>query len=454
MPKGADQNKPTTSKKKTVAKKPAAKTIKKTAAKTTGILNCQEASIEQIKHAFANGLPITGFDIFATHPGPHADEIGAYTFATATPEGMHRFPGLINAEVHVYSEKDLHRFKYHGEEGFYRAAKDGILIGGTGRGLFDEHDDRDRKLSCAHIMYRYLGLGKTKEDAMLYQGILNYIDHEDGTGSLARQLKMDSGDADQRKILGILRSFGEIAEFIKKGMKAYATQPGMQAIVFKAASVMFKADIDNQKGFVTGKKQFENAKCTFVEMPNLAKQGSRVPEICVIETLEQHAPYLLGAAIHRLSSDQRHNIAVYVFGSANGHFIVQPSTSWKKQLNMQDTWTMLATKVLKKRNNKVPPTHVFIHQDDIIGAEGLHFHRDAKAIMNGGNSQPDADGICGKELTIEEIVTAVMVGIDPNQYYTPLAATCAKGTCSASTGGGCPMFGYHLPRCIDKAGHK
>src|SRR6266403_5771664 len=141
----------------------------------TQTIDCTQASIEELRHAFAKRLPIAGITCFLYHHGPHGDEITSGFVITTTPEGEYSFPGTKNASIGFTTNTSLRNNGFLGDEGFFKALQKGYLLLGIGGGPFDEHRNRANRQSCSNLVRMYIDLYKNSENREIYGPLLRYI---------------------------------------------------------------------------------------------------------------------------------------------------------------------------------------------------------------------------------------------------------------------------------------
>jgi hypothetical protein len=74
----------------------------------------------------------------------------------------------------------------------------------------------------------------------------------------------------------------------------------------------------------------------------------------------------------------------------------------------------------------------------------IYFDENTGIISNGSKVDPDVPGLIGKELTINDVIKAVRVGLDTEYFPTRFATNCNLGKCA---GAECPMYNFGLNRC-------
>jgi hypothetical protein len=97
------------------------------------------------------------------------------------------FPNC-GTEILLATEIEFEKRGYDGQDGFFKALKDGYRMLGTCGGAFDEHymDPKTRR-SSFQLVYDYLELGKDALTKIQFQAMLNYINQEDRRGALLKK---------------------------------------------------------------------------------------------------------------------------------------------------------------------------------------------------------------------------------------------------------------------------
>lgn len=400
-------------------------------------LICTEASIEELKYAIQNRIPIHGLKGGITHPSPHLDEVASDLILKETPEGEYLFPGYKETPLCLQTERQLLQNDLLGELGFYRALQNGYLIFGTGGGTFDEHKDRfNKRTSCFQKIVRYLDLTNDKFGKNYYANIINYIRIEDRNGALVKLLPVENskvvlnGDyrVDGKRICDALSRFGEISSVLKKGMIAHEDNLHMQGQLVIAIQILLSGEIAHQKLYLEEKKR--SAKVSYQKIGEA--------NVALIEDATKFS-----AGNLRNSGGQKVDIIVSInekkqlalFREKKG--IVTPE-------QMREVSKILKVLAARKFNEPVPDWNQLSQDSDPNHL--LFFHAEAGSIYNGSNTQYDTPGIMQKGLvSLNDLKNALEWGVG-SEYHPSFAENCKKGSCARSK---CPMYVFGLNRCHD-----
>ena len=406
-------------------------------------LICTEATIEQLKHAIENKIPITGIISGVTHPGAHLDETAGDLVLRKTPQGNYYFPGYTDSSLTLISERKLKELNFLGEQGFYIALQRGYLLFGIGGGIFDEHQDRrGNRRSCLQKIVEYLNLNEKKSDRSVYGNILRYINAEDRNGAIVK--KIAPADKDSANFKEILENFGEISSQLKKGMLAYADDLEAQSKLIGATQFLIMAEIDHQKKFLEGTEQLKAATISYIPLDFLPKKEKKRVAV-LIQTKEKYAPFISKNAVIKLNNQPDKTIDLFIY--VNGKHQVQmiPNPKSKEELKIVEVVKLLRVRVAEQLDLPIPTWKELCADQD--PNELVFFHQEGNAIYNGSNTQRDTRGINGnKGLHIDEISKIIQVGLDETYFASDFAKKCNAGICSRNR---CPLYSTGFQRCHD-----
>lgn len=336
-----------------------------------------EARKELVRN-FNEKKAIVGVHTILTHPSYHLDEFGAYYLLSKTPEGVRQFPGIENAGIGSITETQLREKGYCGFYGFIKALEAGYLIIGIGNGPFDEHQNRETKVSCTELIKRYLDLYKDKDNRTVYGELIKFINHEDNNGdNLIKNLnkvnprKLERAEIDTLNNLNV----GMIAQSIKKGWELVETKEDEQRLVNR--TIWFIHDeVCHSKKFLQVQKELSSTTKEIIKLKD---------EIGMIIVNNDHS--MIARAVNSIATlpgGLKRGLTFIV--KSNGQFFLSPSKELK--MFMSDIASTLKIRSRTKNNE--------IYLDENTGN-----------IMNGSKTDPEVSGLINNGLTVKIIIEVI-----------------------------------------------
>ena len=390
---------------------------------------CTEATIEELKYAIANRMPIAGITRVVTHHGAHLDEIFTMYIMMRTPEGEKCFPGVN--DVTFMTQEELYPFL--GEDGFYLALSNGYFLFGTGQGPFDEHADRVKRISASQMMADYVGLKSTKLGARIYSTFLNYVNYEDRNGDKLL-------DNCEPKYATIIRP-ALIAGNIKKGWRLVDAHKKKPSNLIAEVLGFIENEIGAQQLFAEAIEEYKGIQKKTIPLYFLPDHGTRKPVLLIIESDNDT---MVSAAKHVFSTDQTMKMEVLLKINSKGQFYISPMNGTKLTEVIKGLRVLLA----RKRKSKVPRWPELDADGSLEGIEEIFYHKDADTILNGSLTQYDVPGLIGDELTKEEVIKCIVDGLDMGYFASEHRKTCVQGICAAKDSRvRCAMHPIGYQRC-------
>ncbi len=415
---------------------------------------CTDASIEDLKRIFYRDCPlyelqtvIAGIHTIATHYGPHNDEIASAFILQTTPQGKYLFPGIEKACIGPISATKLREHGFDGEEGFFKALQKRILLIGVGHGPLDEHGDRETRVSCIQQIVELLDLGANKEDRIVYGSLIQYVNFEDrksdDTILILNRIRETSGTErlTKEESHGLLcLKPGGLAQNLKKGFEVANGDEKKQAKVFQMAYSFYENEIEQARMF---------QKCT-QEYDTIAKKGleikvadTKVP--FVLLHMRSDNPLMNKVVRSKWRANRDKKLGVLFIEKTNGQFVILPNQQYISGEQMREVVKILRQMVALNTEGRERIPFSDLGKDEIIpSVPEIHYDRTTGVISNGSKVDPDAPGLIGEILSIEDIIKAIQIGLDTGYFPSKFALNCAKGNCAK---GACSLYQYGQDRC-------
>lgn len=408
-------------------------------------LICTEASITDLKEAFYNGRPIASIKYRATHYGPHNDELFGGYLLEKTIEGRHLFPGIELSAFGPVSATELREKKFWGKEGFFRALQCGILLIGIGGGPLDEHRDRGMHISCTALIVRLLDLMKEKRNCKIYGNLIQYVNFEDGNGDNALQClnRLRTGKErlgkEEAEILLKLQ-IGGLAQNLKKGFEAVNGNDEAQKRIFSIAYYFYNHEVEQAKLFVEAEEAYDD---TQKQLHDIIVARNLNPLILLEMKSDRIA---MNKVVHYKWRDNNRpkKLGVLFLSKTNGQFTLIPSEQHISAEEMREVVKILRQMIAwKKRLERISFKELGADQT-IDSIPEIHFDESRGIISNGSKVDPFVPGLIGNFLSVEDVIEAVKIGLNPNYFQPKFSKGCQSGTCVK---GACWMYNYGLQRC-------
>ena len=391
---------------------------------------------------FNNRQPITGVEFkgILTHPSCHLDEFGAIFILQNTIEGQKLFPGIEKVGIGFQTETYLRNNGFIGFKGFIKALEMGYLIIGMGGGPFDEHSNRSEKISCLELIKRHIDLFASKESRSIYGQLINFINHEDNNGdNLIENLnrvnsrKLEKVESDM--LLKI--NLGMLAQNIKKGWEAAET-PTDQNQLCSMVMCFFKNETEQRKFFLKAVTEYKEA---------AEKQICVLPDNHAMVIVKSDNPLMVRAVRQQTMLPGGKKLGVTFVHKSNGQFVIYPSNGFTDK--MIEVVKILRQKIAFYRNGKGIGFDKLGQTGTLWEIPELYIDENMKIIMNGSKTDPDVPGLIGQDLSVDDIIEAVILGLDESRFDKKLADKCKSNVCSKNIDPDitCKLFCYNLARC-------
>jgi hypothetical protein len=389
---------------------------------------------------FNSKQPINGVRAILTHPSCHLDEFGSIYLLQHTGQGRRIFPGIENTGVGFQTETYLRENGYLGFKGFIKALEAGYIIIGMGGGPFDEHVDRTKNISSIELVKRYLDLYASKESRSIYGQLINFINFEDNNGdnlienlnraNPSRKLEKCESDA----LLNL--NLGMLAQNIKKGWETAETSDD-QFRLCSMVTQFIKNEIDHRKSFLAACTEYRIAERNIVDLSdNYAMVVMESDHSQMVRAVRQQSIVTGGK-----------KLGITFVHKSNGQFILYPHNGFKDQ--MTEVIKILRQKIAFKRNQKGLGFDKIGENGSLWEIPELYIDENMKIIMNGSKTDPDVSGLIGQDLSVDEIIQAVTLGLDEAQFDRKFAHHCKENVCSKKIDpeNKCSLFCFGLNRC-------
>jgi hypothetical protein len=402
-------------------------------------IDCKTASLSQLKKAFYMHQPISGIEQRVSHYGPHNDELLPMFLISETPEGKRLFPGIEESGIGHITPTKLRKHNLLGEDGFFKAMTMGYLLFGVGGGPFDEHSDRENRESCVNLVVKHLDLFRSPYNRKVYGSLVMYVNFEDQNGDNIIQI-LNKVNPDHRLIpaeTDVLRllTTGEAAQNLKKGFESVATSEEYSNVAMGAFQ-FFRNQVNQAKLFVDGEKDFEKAEKKFVDLTIDGKK------MILLEICSDH-PIIHKIAHQRWPSTKKEGLAVLFIHRSNGQFALMPNRSIGTD-KMVEVVKIIRQKINFSKNF-APIKFKDLGAEEIIDAvPEIHFAKATGIISNGSKVDSDVPGLIGKKLSVEDIIDAIIIGLEEKVFPKKFSNGCLKGECVK---GACPFYNFSLFRC-------
>ena len=110
---------------------------------------------------------------------------------------------------------------------------------------------------------------------------------------------------------------------------------------------------------------------------------------------------------------------------------------------------ILRQTITRNRQNKNLPFDILGMYGKIDAVPELYIDENMKIIMNGSKTDPDAPGLIGNGISVDEIIEAVVIGLNPRRFDSRHEKKCAQGVCSKMASTPCSLFSLGLARCAE-----
>jgi hypothetical protein len=140
-------------------------------------------------------------------------------------------------------------------------------------------------------------------------------------------------------------------------------------------------------------------------------------------------------------------LGITVVHKNNGQFVIYPGKDFSEK--MIEVVKILRQKISLKRNQKGLPFETLGNFGTIREVSELYIDENMKIIMNGSKTDPDVPGLIGQDLSADDIIEAVILGLNESQFDKKLAHYCQSNVCSKNIDSDitCKLFCYNLARC-------
>jgi hypothetical protein len=407
---------------------------------TQKTIDCARASLGGLQDAFKNKYPITGIKMILTHPSPHLDEVAAIYMLQHTIEGNEKFPGVENVGVSFVSGTHLRENNFLGFKGFLKALQAGYLLIGLGDGPFDEHGNRDKKVSCLELIKRHLDLFKKQENRSIYGPLIHFVNHEDNNGdNIMRTLNKVNPETrlskEAAEVCNTL-NLGQIAQNLKKGFETAQTLEEQQQI-FCMGMQFIKNEISQRKMFIVASNHHHQSIQLEFELGE--KNFGLV--------IKNDNPLAAKVAFQKSKQIGEKTIGILIVEKTNGQFCIIPQDNFRE--SMREIIKILRQKVFFSKKQKSLSFDDLESMGWIWSVPELYIDENMFIIMNGSKTDPDVPGLIGKHLTINDVVGAIKIVID-KQFDGRHAEKCKIGSCVKVTDKKhCSLFCYNLNHCIE-----
>lgn len=337
-----------------------------------------------------------------THQFPHLDEITAIWLLKKFGEKV--FPGVAEALVEYLANG--------GETPDGRSAQEyeqeGTLFIGVGGGRFDEHPrangngEKKENECAATLVAKALGIA---DDPALEQ-ILKY--------ALRTDLKGESQILDLASLVKLL----------------HQQCPERPDLVMEWAFVGLEAKYQEQLRFWGAtKEEFQrSAQVKKMQGPN----GEPVNVVIVQSDNEQMGQFA--------RSPHGANAAVVIQKRANGQ--VQIFTSKKQGICIEDAVRIIRIEEQSVKDVwKTTDWKDLVAEGKVAGAEEWYYHKEGQMFLNGSTTAKD---VPATNLSLEDIVRAVEIGLDPSMFR--YEGCCTNG-CRSPRQHPCRWYNWGLKRC-------
>ncbi|MDB4984018.1 MAG: hypothetical protein JWM20_197 [Patescibacteria group bacterium] len=417
-------------------------------------LDCKKATPAELRDAFYERRPISGLDATAPHCSPHNDEVFPDYVIRNTPEGRHLFPGIENAACGTISTTQLREGGFLGEDGFFKAMHQGILLLGVGGGPLDEHSDRKSKLSCTELVFAHLNLFATSDNRKLYGPFLRYVNYEDNNGdnllgclnrtSPGLELTQDTSDA------LIKLQLGSFAQNLKKGFENAGTDKKKISEVYQGAFQFYRNEIEQRKMFLQGETEY------FAEKRNIIPLVLKGHENGVLLEINSDHPLMNKVVFSKWPVSKKEKIAVLFIRKTNGQFALMPKSDSSEmglfvRSRMREVTQVLRDMVSRKDKRYMLSQEEIMKDGAIDTVSELYYDEQMCIVSNGSKTDPDAPGLIGSILTVEDVIAAVQIATDIDYFEPAFEKGCVKGRCA---GARCPLANMHLERCYEVRNQK
>lgn len=404
-------------------------------------LNCKTATIADLKKAFYMHLPISGIEQRVSHYGPHNDELLPMFLFSETHEGKKLFPGIEDTGIGYITPTKLLKSNLLGEDGFFKAMQLGYLLFGIGGGPFDEHSNREDRESCVNLVVNHLDLFKNHYNRKVYGSLVMFVNFEDQNGDNLIQI-LNKANPEHRlttpetNALRLLNT-GESAQNLKKGFES-AENTEEYSQVAMGEFQFFKNHVNQAKLFVDGEKAYENAPKNFIPLKIDGK------EMILLDIYCDH-PLINKICHQKWPANKPEGLAVLMIRRSNGQFALMPNRNLGAEKMVE------VVKILRQKVNFYRGSEPIKFRD--LGAEEIlpiipeiHFATATGTICNGSKVDADVPGLIGEELSVQDVIDAVVIGLEQDLFPSRFSSKCQKGECMK---GACPFYNFSLFRCHD-----
>ncbi len=194
--------------------------------------------------------------------------------------------------------------------------------------------------------------------------------------------------------------------------------------------------MNQTKLFVEAETAYEKAKKDFVDLTIDGKK------MVMLNILSDH-PIIHKVCHQKWPSNKKEGLAVLFIRRSNGQFALMPNRSlgWEKMLEV--------VKILRQKVNfargSEPIKFRDLDAEEVLGTvPELHFAKATGIISNGSKADTDVPSLIGKELSVEDIIDAVIIGLEETVFPKRFKEGCLKGVCVK---GACPFYNFSLMRC-------
>jgi hypothetical protein len=342
-----------------------------------------QASLGEVMHAFLNRIPIRGIHTFATHPGPHPEELLFYVILKESNTAKKIFPGVENCAFGQLTKTQMLKSNFWGNQGFFKALHAGIMIAGLGGGYFDEHTNRNENISAVQMLVEHLGLYRDKQDKAMFRLLVDYVNFEDNNSSdLMKYLNLKGHNLDKETadVLATQRP-GQFSLTLKKGFASHATLEDYKKTLYWGIE-FFEIHVRQARLFIAGNEEYP----TVMKKIYLHEEKQKGYIVCV----KSDNPVMRSVINSRFKPASSEGLKFSILVNSANQFCIslhQKSTKDKKQMEAicYEIRILIAQKLGRKTTN------ITTNPEDWTVPE-VYIDKNSWIISNGSNVDRDVEG--------------------------------------------------------------
>jgi hypothetical protein len=211
---------------------------------------------------------------------------------------------------------------------------------------------------------------------------------------------------------------GNFAQNLKKGFEIASGNDVLQAEIFKMAYVFYETEIQQARMFQKAAKEYPEAVKAEISLKIPGTKGNFV----LLHVKSDNI--LMGkVAWSKWKEGGNKILGVLFIEKSNGQFVLLPNKNHITATNMREVVKVLRqTVALNSAGVAGSIDFCDLGKNQIIEAvPDMHFDENTGIISNGSKTDPDVPGLLGKNISSQEVIRAIRIGLDTEYFPSDFA---------------------------------